>query len=120
MPNFNKLPKFRLNLDYKPGTLLSLDCACDFPQFGFLKGDKLLVEISYYCEEHQLAAWHIKGKKSSVMAFAFNNFGDVSLDYKNGEIARFKPNDITLVGIVKGYQRQIESFCFSEVGNALE
>lgn len=77
-----------------------------YKEYGINDNDCLIVQNASDYEENQFTVWQTRTgeNKHSFCGFAFDNFGDISIETPYG-VRRFKKKEIELLGVVVGVVR---------------
>ena len=101
----------RLCMDYPRGPQKGEFAIChmrddSLKEYGINDNDCVIVQKTTEYDENQLTAWVLVGpqNKSGLIGFAYDNFGDISIQLSLG-IQRFKRRKIKLKGVVVGIVR---------------
>lgn len=81
----------------------------DFAHLGLNAGDTLLIRVAEKFDEHRLSMFHMIKENKWTMGFAYDNFGDISVDRRN-QILRYKNNSLCYLGyiwkVIKPYEAE--------------
>lgn len=84
-----------------------MDISIDMPLLGIKAGDVAVVKRTTKIFENRLTIWKARDAQTNSANYIYDNFGDVSIIFPDGEIKRYKRKDITIHGVLIGVIRPI-------------
>lgn len=80
--------------------VIDLSEKIDWSGFGLSSDDVLIVTIDREIQEDRLSLFYNERGKHLRLGFAFENFGEISVNENDGDIDRYKNKDFTYIGYV--------------------
>lgn len=87
--------------------LFYIKVCANFEKYDVRAGDCLIVHRAKKYDENQLSFW-IDHEGDSLVGFAYDNFGDISINFGDDEPFRYKPKQLEFKGNVVGIIRCLD------------